>query len=370
MNVPGTLRKRYVDELRRDGVIDSPALAAAFASVPREVFVAHGFQRRDGGWVGTGDADFLDTVYRDDVLITKVADGIPVSSSSQPSLMAIMLAALDVRPGMRVLEIGAGTGYNAALLAALGARVTSVDVQPDVVERARSALDAAGVTGVTVVLGDGYRGEPAGGPYDRVIVTVGVHGISPHWLGQVAGDGFVVAPVRHAGNHPVLAVRRGPGGAVTATGICHAGFMTAAGPLSADHPWARPAALRASALPAPTVVVPPRWQPALPVVTYCDLWFAAGVWHPRATSAPLETAPHGGCVLLDEERTGGAAILPDGAVRAVGADAGHYAREAVGLLDRWEDAGRPALSAWSAELTLAGDADAPIWVPCRWELDR
>ena len=84
-----------------------------------------------------GDHDFLDAVYRDDVLVTKVDDRVPVSSSSQPSLMAIMLAALDVRPGMRVLEIGAGTGYNAALLAALGAEVTSVDVQADVAERAR-----------------------------------------------------------------------------------------------------------------------------------------------------------------------------------------------------------------------------------------
>ena len=68
------------------------------------------------------DPDFLATVYRDDVLVTKMDGRVPVSSSSQPSLMAIMLSALDVRPGMRVLEIGAGTGYNAALLATLGAR--------------------------------------------------------------------------------------------------------------------------------------------------------------------------------------------------------------------------------------------------------
>ena len=72
------------------------------------------------------------------MLVTKVDGGVAVSSSSQPSLMAIMLAGLDVQAGDRVLEIGAGTGYNAALLAALGAQVTSVDVQADVAERARA----------------------------------------------------------------------------------------------------------------------------------------------------------------------------------------------------------------------------------------
>ena len=118
----GELRQQYVEQIRRGGATLTDELAAAFASVPREAFVTGGFQRRAGDWVKPGDPDFLATVYRDDVLVTKVDDRIPVSSSSQPSLMAIMLGALDVRPGMRVLEIGAGTGYNAALLATLGAR--------------------------------------------------------------------------------------------------------------------------------------------------------------------------------------------------------------------------------------------------------
>ena len=113
------LRQRYVEELRRHGAPLAPELAAAFAAVPREVFVAEGFLRRDGSWARPGAAGFLADVYRDDVLVTKSNGRVAVSSSSQPSLMAIMLAALDVHPGDRVLEIGAGTGYNAALLAAL-----------------------------------------------------------------------------------------------------------------------------------------------------------------------------------------------------------------------------------------------------------
>src|SRR3954466_6614413 len=167
------LRERFVEQIRRNGVTLSPELAGAFAAVPREAFVAAGFQRREGVWARPGDRDFLDLVYRDDVLVTKVSDHQPVSSSSQPSLMAIMITALDVRPGLRVLEIGAGTGYNAALLSALGARVTSVDVQADVAERARAALEQADVKGVEVQTGDGYAGAP-GRTFDRVIVTVGV----------------------------------------------------------------------------------------------------------------------------------------------------------------------------------------------------
>src|ERR1700754_3012597 len=154
-------RGRLVEQIRHSGVTLSPELVAAFARVPREAFVPEGFQRRDGSWVLPADKDFLATVYTDDVLVTKMDGRVPTSSSSQPSLMALMILALDVRPGMRVLEIGAGTGYNAALMAHIGADVTSVDVQPDVAARAATALTAAGITGARVRVGDGYLGEPA-----------------------------------------------------------------------------------------------------------------------------------------------------------------------------------------------------------------
>src|SRR3954447_18531337 len=189
-------REDYLHQIRRGGLDLPPELAAAFASVPREAFVPEGFQRRDGTWVRPADPDFLDIVYSDDVLITKVDGRMPISSSSQPSLMAIMILALRVTPGMRVLEIGAGTGYNAALLASLGATITSIDVQEDVAVRARSALARAGIAGVRVQHGDGYSGVP-GSHFDRVIVTVGIGGVSPHWLEQLDPGGFVLAPIVH-----------------------------------------------------------------------------------------------------------------------------------------------------------------------------
>jgi protein-L-isoaspartate(D-aspartate) O-methyltransferase len=359
-------RERYVEQIRRSGAPLPPDLAAAFAAVPREAFVAAGFQRRDGAWVGPGDPDFLDTVYRDDVLVTKMDGPVPVSSSSQPSLMAIMIAALDVRPGQRILEIGTGTGYNAALLAYLGARVTTVDVQADVADRARAALARAGTVGVRVVHGDGYAGAP-GVRFDRVIVTVGVAGVSPRWLEQLAGGGFVLAPIEHAGTHPVLAVRGPAFGPVTAMVVCPAGFMSAAGPLTAGHPYAHPAPASAGSLAELRPMAAGRWEPPLGSLSYRDLWHAAGVWHPRATHASL-SQDQSSLALLDADRTGGAVILPNGAVLAGGPDAERYAADAVAIVERWESAGRPPVQAWHASLARTGRPDAPIWVPAEWSL--
>jgi protein-L-isoaspartate(D-aspartate) O-methyltransferase len=121
-----------------------------------------------------------------------------ISSSSQPEIMATMLAQLDVRPGHRVLEIGAGTGYNAALLARLvgpSGSVTTVDIDDDIVVAARAHLGAAGVTGIRVVCADGWAGVAEGAPYDRIIVTVGAHDISPAWRAQLTAGGRLVLPL-------------------------------------------------------------------------------------------------------------------------------------------------------------------------------
>jgi protein-L-isoaspartate(D-aspartate) O-methyltransferase len=353
------LRRGYLEQIRRGGVDLSPELAAAFAGVPREAFVPDGFQRRDGVWAEPGDPDFLLQVYRDDVLVTKLDNRIPVSSSSQPSLMAIMIDALGVRPGLRVLEIGAGTGYNAALLASLGAAVTSVDVQADVAVRARAALASAQIEGVRVEPTDGYAGFPSG-RFDRVIVTVGIAGISPLWIEQLDPGGLIVAPVDHAGMHPVLAAHREP---LTATMVCYAGFMTAAGPLTAEHPDAFPAPAAAGQLSELTEVGPARFAEPLDPIVYRDLWYAAGVWNRRASHAAVPGTQQSCLALLDETRTGGAVVLTDGRVLAGGAEAGRYGAEAIEVVDRWVRSGRPALRDWRVGFALTGDPEAPIWVP-------
>jgi protein-L-isoaspartate(D-aspartate) O-methyltransferase len=206
------LRAALVAELRDAGRLDSPAVAAAFADTPRERFVR---------------GEPLEDVYRDRPFVTHRVDGMPVSSSSQPAVMAIMLELLDVRPGDRVLEIGAGTGYNAALLRHLAGaegRVVSVELDAAIADEARAHLADAACADVQVVTGDGGEGYAAGGPYDRVIVTAGAWRIPVAWIAQLREGGRLVLPLRLNGMQAIVAFeRRGDGLASVAS--ASGGFM-------------------------------------------------------------------------------------------------------------------------------------------------
>ncbi|MFJ8231690.1 methyltransferase, FxLD system [Streptomyces sp. NPDC094448] len=181
------LNASLVEELEYSGRIVSPQVADAFRAARRDLFVP-GIP--------------LDEAYRDDAVFTKLdADGSPLSSVSAPWLVATMLERLGVRQGDRVLEIGSG-GYNAALLHHLvgpHGSVTSQDIDPEVIERAARCLAGAGVDGVRLVTGDGTLGVPAGGPYDRLVVTVQATSIAPAWLEQLTDDGRLVVPLRLRG---------------------------------------------------------------------------------------------------------------------------------------------------------------------------
>jgi protein-L-isoaspartate(D-aspartate) O-methyltransferase len=178
------LRDQLVDGLQQAGHVSSERVAAAFRAVPRHVFVPGIEPER---------------VYRDEAFPIKYhEDGGAVSSSSQPAIMARMLEQLDVQPGHRVLEIGVGSGYNAALLGHLvgdtGA-VVSVDIDADVVADARERLAACQVPQVTVGCGDGGLGWAERAPFDRIIATVGVWDIAPAWVAQLAAHGRLVVPL-------------------------------------------------------------------------------------------------------------------------------------------------------------------------------
>lgn len=178
------LRRNLVRRLREGPNSFSDRVLGAFAKVPRHLFLPDVAE---------------ETAYQDEpIVIKRDGDGRPISSSSQPSMMALMLDQLDLAPGHRVLEIGAGTGYNAALLAELvspGGEVVSVDLDADLVARARENLKRAGYREVTVVCADGAHGWAERAPYHRIIATVGVWDLPPAWRTQLAPGGRIVVPL-------------------------------------------------------------------------------------------------------------------------------------------------------------------------------
>jgi protein-L-isoaspartate(D-aspartate) O-methyltransferase len=180
-----------VDRFVRSRTIRNGAVREAFLKVPREAFLPAGER---------GDA------YDDTPL--PIGEGQTISA---PSMIAIMLEEARLRPGERVLEIGTGSGYHAALLAALvGPRnVVSIERFEALAARARSNLVASGFGDVTVVVGDGSLGYPARAPFDIIMATAAAPRIPEPWAEQLSPSGRILAPIgpRH-GQVLVVATRR------------------------------------------------------------------------------------------------------------------------------------------------------------------
>ena len=213
------LRGAMVNDLKRRGLELEPAIEAVFRTIPREVFLP--------------DAP-LERVYSGDAVITKQdEEGNPISSSSEVGIMVAMAQLLDVSPGHRVLEIGAGTGYNAAVLAQLvGERgaVTTIDIDDAVAALARTHLARAGFDRVAVITADGWQGHAENAPYDRLEVTASVADLSPAWIAQLVNGGKIVLPfVLRAGMQAVLGLRK-EGAELVSTRVVPGGFMRLRGP--------------------------------------------------------------------------------------------------------------------------------------------
>ncbi|MEV4642807.1 ATP-grasp peptide maturase system methyltransferase [Actinoplanes sp. NPDC049548] len=203
------------------GELTDPHLIDAFKGVPRAAFLPAFFvPTPDGRWraIDSSSAEYLPMVYADTTLTTQLdgkvdpdpaaepRKGLGTSSSTQPGLMASMLEALSLTGGERVLEIGTGTGYNAALLChRLGDRqVTSVEVDQQVTDVARDRLRGLGYL-PTVVTGDGAAGWPDRAPYDRVIATASFPTIPRAWVEQTVDGGLIVASLwRDLGGGPLV----------------------------------------------------------------------------------------------------------------------------------------------------------------------
>ncbi len=171
-------RERLVQSLVRWGYLRSPRIIEAFRRVPRHEFVPK---------------KLVDEAYADHPL--PIGHGQTISA---PSMIAIMMETLELREGLRVLEIGAGSGYNAALVAeVVGKRgeVVTIERIPELASFARENLKRTGYSWVKVVVGDGTLGYPDGAPWDRILVTACAPQIPQPLIEQLAVEGVLGAPV-------------------------------------------------------------------------------------------------------------------------------------------------------------------------------
>jgi protein-L-isoaspartate(D-aspartate) O-methyltransferase len=177
-------RMEFMLTLRQRGISDKAVLRAMDA-VPREHFV---------------EARFADSAYADQAM--PIACG---QTISQPYVVAYMTEQLAVRPSHRVLEVGTGSGYQAAVLSRLAREVVTLERYRTLANSARARLRTLNYTNVEVLLGDGFGGEPMRAPYDRIIVTAAAESIPPALIAQLAEDGIMVLPLGpHGGGQELV----------------------------------------------------------------------------------------------------------------------------------------------------------------------
>lgn len=188
-----------IEETRKQPL--PPSVREAFLHVPRHLFVDayyEGNEQRvapvaqdEVGW-----HHWLAQIYRDEAVVTQRDErGMPTSSSSQPSVMAGMLEALDIQPGQTILEIGTGTGYNAVLLAKLVGDtnlVTTVDIDPTLIGTAHVHLEQVVGPGMTIQVCNGLEGYAPHAPYDRMIATGSFFPVPGAWIEQLKPGGKLV----------------------------------------------------------------------------------------------------------------------------------------------------------------------------------
>jgi protein-L-isoaspartate(D-aspartate) O-methyltransferase len=184
-------RQRMVDQQLRARDISSAAVLEVMGRVPRHLFVPE---------------DERNSAYTDYPLPIGFGQTI-----SQPYIVAFMSQALEVRKDHRVLEIGTGSGYQAAILGELAGEVFTIEIVPELAERARQTVEALGYRNVHVRAGNGYAGWPDKAPFDRIMVTAAPEEVPPALVDQLKVDGLMAIPVG-VGEQVLQVMRRTPAG--------------------------------------------------------------------------------------------------------------------------------------------------------------
>jgi protein-L-isoaspartate(D-aspartate) O-methyltransferase len=356
---------RLVHELKDGGRIRTALVERAFRTVERHRFL-RGFSRWDPATSLPVPVEFdpaqpsgeaLRVIYSDQALGTRFRDGLPSSSSSQPSIMADMLEALELEPGMRVLEIGTGTGYNAALLAEIvggqGSVVTQ-DIDAAIAAEAEEALLAMGYGSVRVVARDGAEGVPEDAPFDRILVTVGCPDLSLRWQEQLTEHGRIVVPLEHAGLHPLVMLTKG-NESLEGRFFAWTAFIPIRGLLHQDLPW--PAVFvreqetgAAQELPAWEgfgIGAPiPGWGIPRDVM---DFFLFLALTDRRAVALPPPPSAIGDRWEVGLMDSSGSALAGSGGIRASGN--GDLLSDLMRHHDSWEAAARPAIEDWHVTFT-------------------
>jgi protein-L-isoaspartate(D-aspartate) O-methyltransferase len=181
-------RMEFMLTLRQRGISDK-AVLRAMDEVPREHFV---------------ETRFADNAYADQAM--PIACG---QTISQPYVVAYMTEQLEVKPNHRVLEVGTGSGYQAAVLSRLAREVVTIERYRTLANGARARLKTLGYGNVEVLLGDGLAGEPMRAPYDRIIVTAAAETIPPALTAQLADGGIMILPLGpHSGAQELVKITK------------------------------------------------------------------------------------------------------------------------------------------------------------------
>lgn len=194
MDHPAARAEMIAAQLVRRGV-RSPTVLSAMQAVPRHLFIPESNR---------------DLAYRDGPVA--IGEG---QTISQPYIVALMSEALQVSPGMKVLEVGTGSGYQTAILSALGARIYSIEIRPTLSALAASTLDLVGAGDAALHIGNGREGLPDLAPFDRIIVTAAPTEVPPALTSQLRLGGCLLIPVGAREQQTLLKIERTSAGLQT-----------------------------------------------------------------------------------------------------------------------------------------------------------